>query len=218
MLVLDRKFVQDALDAYRDWDLANEVLYRLCADHPGHTARDAIYAKVWLIGRAYAAPVERRRINLDLSGDEFYKFLVDTIIDSKIDSWLLHPRDDIYNNRELNLTTHKKLIELLKPLTRLDKRSFASKYLHFHFQDRFFIYDARSATSVVQALKAPGGGARREMPARLANVDEAYETFVGRCEQLSLDIRDQIDRHPTPREVDKILLHWNEHTRPKAKN
>ena len=43
------------------WDLGNEVLYSLCHDYPKHDRGDAIIAKIWLIGRSYAAAIERRK-------------------------------------------------------------------------------------------------------------------------------------------------------------
>jgi hypothetical protein len=43
------------------WDLGNQVLYSLCQAHPRHDHSDAIVAKVWLIGRSYAAAIERER-------------------------------------------------------------------------------------------------------------------------------------------------------------
>ena len=38
----------------------NQVLYQMCRDHPGHTDTDVISGKMWLIGRAYSAAIERR--------------------------------------------------------------------------------------------------------------------------------------------------------------
>jgi hypothetical protein len=204
---LTAEFIQAALDEYRVWDLGNDVLYALCADHPGHTAADAIIAKMWLIGRSYAAAAERRHIEDNLSGDEFYtKSLAPTIINKKIDLWFQELKCDKTNSRELNLRTHKKMVELLKELTGHNKRSLASKYLHFHFPGRFFIYDNRSSTSVWQVLAR---GRKHEIPAQLANVDKDYQKFFSGCEQLSLCIRGLIGKSPTPREVDKVLLHWS---------
>ena len=37
------------------WDVGNKVLYDLCRLYPRHEQVDQIVAKVWLIGRAYAA-------------------------------------------------------------------------------------------------------------------------------------------------------------------
>ncbi len=43
------------------WDLGNQVLYDLCSKHPFHKTPQEIIAKVWLIGRSYAAALERRK-------------------------------------------------------------------------------------------------------------------------------------------------------------
>jgi hypothetical protein len=54
------------------WDLGNDVLYDLCRRYPHHRLPAEIIAKVWLIGRAYAAPVERGRPNDGTSSESFY--------------------------------------------------------------------------------------------------------------------------------------------------
>ena len=194
--------VQKALESGSVWDLGNEVLYKLCADHPAHTADDVIIAKVWLIGRAYAAAIERRREQGEFLGDEFYvKKVAPCIHSSAIDAWFDELRRD--GSAAAALRVHKKFTDLLKEMTGLDKRSFASKYLHFHFRSRFFIYDSRAEKSVGQLVndRAPN----RHLSE--GGTDAAYARFFSRCEQLSRSIRDAIGRDPTPREVDKVLLH-----------
>ncbi len=57
------------------WDLGNQVLYSLCQDHPKHDRGHEIIAKVWLIGRSYAAAIERRK-NAKDSSDDFYETTV----------------------------------------------------------------------------------------------------------------------------------------------
>ena len=54
------------------WNLGNEMLYRLCKDYPDHKSPEVITAKVWLIGRSYAAAIERGR-NTEEDGDSFYE-------------------------------------------------------------------------------------------------------------------------------------------------
>lgn len=54
------------------WDLGNQVLYDLCRQYPGHTDEQAVIAKIWLIGRTYAAAIERRWTKSELTGDRFY--------------------------------------------------------------------------------------------------------------------------------------------------
>src|SRR5664280_500819 len=44
----------------QDWGAVDEVLYRLCREHPDHKDRRWSTAKVALIGRAYSAGLERR--------------------------------------------------------------------------------------------------------------------------------------------------------------
>jgi len=46
------------------WDTANGILYGLCRKYPGHTDDAIIVAKLWLIGRSYAAAIERGAHNL----------------------------------------------------------------------------------------------------------------------------------------------------------
>ena len=53
------------------WNFGNGVLYKLCAENFYHTKDEHILAKVWLIGRAYAAAIERRRIK-EAINDDFY--------------------------------------------------------------------------------------------------------------------------------------------------
>ena len=146
---LTSHFVREALESESVWNLGNEVLYKLCADHPDHTAKDVIIAKVWLIGRAYAAAIERRPEKGEFLGDEFYVELVaPRILDSDIDEWFQELRQDVSGTSSVALKVHKKLTDLLYNITELNKRSLASKYLHFHFPSRFFIYDARAEKSV----------------------------------------------------------------------
>lgn len=52
----------------RVWDLGNRVLYDLCQSHPEHTRDDEIVAKIWLIGRSYAASIERRKNAMGSAG------------------------------------------------------------------------------------------------------------------------------------------------------
>ena len=87
MSKLTAEFVQKALDNYSVWDLGNQVLYRLCRDHPGHTECNVIIAKVWLIGRSYAVSVERRHKET-IRGDAFYdQHLAPKIKSENIDAW-----------------------------------------------------------------------------------------------------------------------------------
>ena len=38
----------------------NETLYKMCKDRPLHDDVDTISSKLWIIGRSYAASIERK--------------------------------------------------------------------------------------------------------------------------------------------------------------
>jgi|SRR5665213_666007 len=192
-------FVKEALSAQSVWDLGNDVLYKLCKERPGHGDDNVIIAKTLLIGRVYAAALERRR-SADVLGDAFYKKVARDFRDAKIDEWFQDPGGD----RQKAIETHKELTALLQRITGLEKRSFASKYLHFHFPEHFYIYDTRANKSARKLVQLDRGRIR------FGNVDAEYADFFARCEQLSKCINDLIGRIPNPREVDKVLLHWEQ--------
>ena len=80
--------INEAL-ANTSWDLGNKVLYDLCSTYPFHKTDQEIIAKIWLIGRSYAAAIERRKNkDLDAAGDLFYEDKVTPAIKrSGIDDW-----------------------------------------------------------------------------------------------------------------------------------
>lgn len=72
------------------WDLGNDVLYRLCKEYPHHKTEQEIIAKIWLIGRSYAAAIERRKTKKrGESSDNFYECtVVECMKGSEIDKRL----------------------------------------------------------------------------------------------------------------------------------
>jgi hypothetical protein len=184
------------------WDLGNQVLYDLCRDHPNHDAEDAIIAKIWLIGRSYSASIERRR-TVDHLGDEFYQQVVAPALrNSDIDSWLENLADTTEPGVPGTILIHKKLTELFQSITKLEKRSLASKYLHFHRPDLFFIYDSRARRAITKVVPR-----LNSIPD--FDVDECdfeYKDFVRRCVWLRHSIKEEHGLLLSPREIDKILL------------
>lgn len=63
-----------------DWDLSNAVLYELCEKHPQHANKYEVLAKLLIIGRTYAASVERRRPKENELAGNFY---LDTVFPKK---------------------------------------------------------------------------------------------------------------------------------------
>jgi hypothetical protein len=185
------------------WDVGNNVLYQLCRDFPRHTDHKEIIAKIWLIGRAYAAAIERRK-NKVHENDNFYEDVVAPIMaSSDIDAHLKNLQDESEitdSNTKAILATHKYLTDLFNKMTRFEKRSLASKYLHFHLPDLFYLYDSRAVSSLRRILP------KTKVSQHFKHADEEYAKFFLRMNIL----REKIYRNEgimlTPRQLDNILL------------
>lgn len=203
MKVLDLKRLKNAQRKTR-WDFGNEILYRLCEEHPHHTSEDEILAKIWLVGRSYSAAIERRKDAREVSGEAFYTAVVGPKMrQAKIDKWLSplfrHSRPTIKNCGEI-IDAHKRLTDLFDEITGLEKRSLASKYLHFHFRNLFYIYDSRAAMNLTKL--APR---LKEMPA-LNNYDQVYANHFVRSLRLVDSIEREHGIYLSPRRLDDYLL------------
>jgi hypothetical protein len=184
------------------WDLGNRVLYDLCKAYPDHKGDDAIVAKVWLIGRSYSAQIERRR-NAKEIGDDFYEYTVARAIrESDIDLWISTLGKTEGPGSPKTIEVHKKLMELFRSVAGLEKRSLASKYLHFHRPDVFFIYDSRARRSIMKMVPRI-----KQIPDIETKVfDPDYKDFVRRCIWLRNYIKGSFGKSLSPRELDKLLI------------
>ncbi len=193
------------------WDFGNRVLYDLCANYPHHDEDDLIVAKVWLIGRSYAAAIERRQDNTrPLNANAFYERTVaPKIRKSGIDRWFRSISDDFSNDIALTLRVHRKLMDLFGRISGLEKRSLASKYLHFHFPERYYIFDSRA----MKGIRALTTGVGRNLPS-LRDYDEAYARFYLRAQTLNSELNSLVGRSLSPRDLDKVLLAWDREPNP----
>ena len=184
----------------------NEVLYRMCRDEPRHTDEDVISGKIWLIGRAYAAAIERGAGAARRAGEDFHETIAPKIKSSALDNWLKGVADvKIVNQKNLYrvLAVHQQFNLLLKEFTQRERRSFASKYLHFHKPNAFFIYDTRAAKKIRQRV----GRRRFILPDSCIEADKQYAAFVLRCIEYRDTEAAMKDNKPmTPRQLDQQLL------------
>jgi hypothetical protein len=188
------------------WDLGNEVLYQLCASHPLHTYLPAVVAKVWLIGRSYAAALERRKSTETAeANDDFYlKTAAPAIMKSDIDSWIVSARQHSaigLSSLTASLEAHRRTTDLFKSISKQDKRSLASKYLHFHVPSMFYIYDSRAVEAMRELSKTVGRVGKKTVA-----VDNEYRKFAQKCVRLQQYVQDQFSVSLTPRQLDKLLL------------
>src|SRR5262249_9233512 len=154
-LKVSRADIQNAR-ARRVWALSNKVLYDLCRAYPDHIRDDVIIAKILIIGRVYAAAIERRRPAKGKAGenrgDRFYtQTVAHNIRRSSIDRWLDGLPSCLSMNDEATakiLEVHGQVTALFSTISKLNKRSLAAKYLHFHRPDLFFLYDSRALSAI----------------------------------------------------------------------
>jgi hypothetical protein len=204
---LTPKMVRDAQQDEAPWRVGNQVLYDLCRCHPRHVDDAAIIAKVWLIGRAYSAALERGRgmtVGDEVSNEQFYtehiaKALRKSDLDRKLKA-LDSAQDINESNVGQVLDVHGYLVDLFETLTRKEKRSLASKYLHFHKPNLFFLYDSRANEGIrvcgvsAKAVDVPDGA------------DARYARFVGKALALREYVASTFKTKLTLRQLDRLLL------------
>ena len=184
----------------------NHILYTMCRDHPGHSDPEVIGGKLWLIGRAYSASVERKA-GKDFDWTPLKNALVKSTIDKDIvDCKKIHRIDKF--NLAIVLSTHKRLTDIFKAETGLMKRSLASKYLHFHAPSAFFIFDSKAANEVSKLVRPI-----QKQFDQTYDSDRGYETFCKRCliyreMVLEAGIRTKV----SPRYLDSKLLGYDAST------
>ena len=186
------------------WDKGNDVLYGMCTQHPFHTDVPAVIVKVWLIGRSYAAAIERRRNKTGQNDDFYVQSVGPAIVGSGIDSWIASARRHEHVSRasiDVMLEVHGRTTKLFSEISGLAKRSIASKYLHFHVPKMFYIYDTRS----LEALRSFSSVTGRASKTRGAN-DNEYRKFAEKCLILQEHVEVHHGVHLTPRHIDNLLL------------
>ncbi|MEO8259260.1 MAG: hypothetical protein ABI868_18080 [Acidobacteriota bacterium] len=208
MPTIDRRRVLRAMRP-SPWDFSNQVLYDLCRAHPAHDDESVIIAKVLLIGRAYSAAIERRKNKKQGEGsDAFYFEKVGPMLrESQLDRWIAGARASRPGTRSALATlvkVHGFTTDLFRGISGLDKRALASKYLHFHVPNLFYIYDSRAA----EAMREFSGDLPR--PSRSGDGDDEYRKFAERCQHLRDLCAQQFSLDLLPRHVDNLLLRVNE--------
>ena len=205
-----RGIISQYSDESKRWVFANNVLYDLCKEHSRHDEEHIVVAKIWLIGRSYAAAIERRKNADNTSSEDFYYDSVAPIIirigsdlDDRIETINKMGQDLSDDEIKLILETHSILTKAFNEITGMDKRSLASKYLHFHCPNHFYIYDSRAAGHIGICVTK-----EKEMFSRIMTegFDPAYCDFFLKAYQISQFSKNELNRELSPRDIDNILL------------
>ena len=142
----------------RDWGAVDEVLYRLCREHPLHADPRWATAKVALIGRAYSAGLERRvtppkgqqSISVIARYFEEHAAQIDEVL-----AGLASVREPLSAESIARIVQiHGRFMTLLVGVTTDGKspRSFAAKYLHFH-NPAVPVYDSYAAIGITKLVR-----------------------------------------------------------------
>lgn len=178
----------------------NEVLYRMCSERPRHNDIDTIKSKLWIIGRAYSAAIERKA-GSDFKIETAAEILKKSEIDEHISRLLNITRTDDKNLDTL-LCAHKFLTDALQSATGIEKRSLASKYLHFHAPKSVFIFDS-IANRKIREILSP---IKKRFTCKGMH-DYQYESFARRCIFFRDNIFEkEIGALASPRRIDMHLL------------
>jgi len=198
---------KDIGQALRDdnWTFSNNLIYDMCLRHFEHKNIDIVMAKVCIIGRVYSASIERRTVKREvIASDSFYEDNVAPAVKtSDIHKWLNGLKRFNEVSRQtlpIIIETHSKVVDLFRKISGMNKRSLASKYLHFHLPDLFYIYDSRAVD-----------GLRRILPRfRTKNLfsacDPKYSKFCQKVFWLQQSIEHTFRKRLTPRQLDRLLL------------
>jgi hypothetical protein len=189
------------------WDFTNRLLYDVCRHHPAHMDDDVIVAKVMLIGRAYAAAIERGSRHPGLTSERFYiKTVAPKIKRSDIDTWIAEARQARAGDAEtlrIVIEVHAKTTKLFQKISTLQKRSLASKYLHFHLPEHFYIFDSRAQ----EAIRAFSRILPRASKWSGSSVDPDYRKFSEKCFHLTNYCAERFGLRPLPRQLDNLLIY-----------
>lgn len=198
----------DACIQPKVWDLGNKVLYDLCSQNFEHDSDEKVLAKVWLIGRSYAVAIERRKNKSDINDNFYTDEVAPAFRDIELDKMLSPLKNkkitDSTALREM-LEVHGYLTRLINKLTNLDKRSFSSKYLHFHLPNLFYIFDTRARDALRQFVKNVPSDLR--YLSRLQLLDKEYSNFTCKCFVLQQKIYREFNLFLTPRQLDNFLVY-----------
>lgn len=123
---------------------------------------------------------------------------------SEIDSWIDRARRHVpphMDSWSTLISVHHETTRLFERISGEQKRSLASKYLHFHVPQLFFIYDTRAKTALSRLGVTAGRSRKSRDPA-----DEEYRRFSKCCLLLQQDVLNKHGFHLNPRQLDNLLL------------
>ena len=99
------------------------------------------------------------------------------------------------------MDVHWRVTDLFSKISGLAKRSLASKYLHFHRSESFFIYDSRAVSEILKYKAITGRVSKSDQ-----RCDGEYRKIYCKCLTLQKYVHDKFDVYLAPRSIDNLLL------------
>lgn len=192
----------------RTWSISNKMLYDICKKYPKHNKVEIVVAKTILIGRVYSAALERGYAKSTEKGDLFYRVSVFKSFQSFFEKKNIRDyQAKIRNSGHVRsaLKLHELLVIQLEKLRNLKKISFASKYLHFHYPDVFYIFDSRAKKGL--SFLARQLDIRISGSTQLIGIeDKKYARFMLLCLAIHTEIERITNQKLTIRQFDSLLI------------
>jgi len=186
------------------------ILYDMCKKWPYHDNLSQAQAKVTIIGRTYAAGLERK------GGEDYRKGILETVANALNKNSKRIDRDvaALKNFKELSviaqdriLGTHGNIVSLLREetKTKLNFRSFVSKYLHFH-APIVPLFDSRASSAIRELYPWRKFRGHDRIPHSESH-DEIYSKFFAQF-MLYFNDLEKLKLRPTVRKADRYLIWW----------
>jgi hypothetical protein len=192
---LTREFITDAL-AESILDPRLRALYELCFMHRHHLRDDIVADKLRMLVRLCA---ERGIVMDDFSPE----YAAHRLGRADVDRWFGGLATAEKLDVALLLEVHKHMMRVFDDLGEVEARSLASKYLHFHFPELFFVFDSR----VEAAAIALGEGECGYLA--LYEHDPVYGRYYACARKLVDKMAPLVGRRLSPRELDRVLRAWH---------
>ena len=190
---LTREFITDTLSR-SILDPRSRALYDLCFFQRDHFSDEIVADKLRLIGRLYAEYGVGAGFSPELGAHCLAK--------SPVDHWFFTLSTAEQLDAWLPLELHKRVMDVFADLPEPEARSLASKYLHFHFPELFFIHDSLVDATVRELSEGDCGFLA------MSDFDPVYGRFHAGCRKLAERLAPELGRRLTPREMDRLLRAW----------
>ncbi len=196
----------------RVYSKTDDVLYGMCKRWPNHKDLGIVQAKVRIIGRVYAAGLERQGKKDKLRG--IYETIAGIL--HKKRPWIDLEIKGLNKFKTLAkpsygriLSLHGNMVKILRDETRtkLNFRSFVSKYLHFH-APIVPLFDSRASSTINRSDWYPWRDTNESIRIpKKKEYDPAYYRFFMQFVVYFSDLQEQ-KLDPSVRSADWYLI-WN---------